>query len=462
MTERATALTAPQWKRMAARVAAAVLVIGVASFAIARRAERVTPPSVQGAPLRVVTGTDDALFLLTTHHETYVLRSGRGGGRPRAWTERHLDLWRFDAATAEPVWRRRLLTDRDDEREDEQLGPADFALLGAHGGTLWLAARGPRAVSIADGAPIGDASTIEARTPALRGAISAERRYLAMGADGLLVTATDARVYRIDPTTLAARPAARGDAVLRDSTTAVTRPASFTPSATYAFLARGASIPGYWLGMLTAEEGERFRGAAARAAAGPRGALAEHAAAVLAPPTGGLDVPARLQLWSARMTRVSAAPRDWPANLPDRWGTRDRYSDIAPLPESPEFLKGGLLRAGMEPAAPLYVREPDGVFVLHRDRLGDDGRLRLTRVAGPAGRPVWEARLPLSLLQAVLAGPVGRRTITLFGREHAPSDGSARDPYQGAHEQIVSVDVASGAVRAYDLTAHGGDAPVVR
>jgi len=110
---------------------------------------------------------------------------------------------------------------------------------------------------------------------------------------------------------------------------------------------------------------------------------------------------------------------------------------------------------------PMLVREPDGALVLHRDRLGQEGRLRLTRVAADRGRAVWEAALPLSVVQSVLPGRAGTRALLLLGREYARSDGTGGDPYRDAHEQVVSVDVATGAVRAFDLTAEGRATPVV-
>lgn len=74
-----------------------------------------------------------------------------------------------------------------------------------------------------------------------------------------------------------------------------------------------------------------------------------------------------------------------------------------PLPESPDFLMAGLLAAeagGYQAQTALWRRDPDSVFVLSRDRLGEEGRLQLARVAGPAGKPVWSTALPLSNMSA--------------------------------------------------------------
>ncbi|MFN8641789.1 MAG: hypothetical protein U0802_09085, partial [Candidatus Binatia bacterium] len=153
--------------------------------------------------------------------------------------------------------------------------------------------------------------------------------------------------------------------------------------------------------------------------------------------------------WSAQVTAVSAAPRDWPAELPDNWGTRDRFSDYQPLPEAPPFLQAGLLGDGRTPH-PMWYREPDSVLVLHHDKVGDAGRLRLARVAGPGGRVVWDAALPLADL---VASTYGATHVALLGRApnaaYEPGDESSREE----HEVLVAVDVASGAVAPFDLTA---------
>jgi hypothetical protein len=440
-------------QRFIGGVVAVASLAAAGAFVLARGRTTESPPALLGAPVRVAAADGDALFVLTTSELRYALSSRRSAGRVQV--ERQLDLWRFDPTTATPVWRRRLLTEKNAD------APAAFGarLLGAHGGTLWLNVRGPLAVAAADGRPIGDADTIEARSPALRGAMPTGARYVALAADGLRIMATDARVHRVDPATLAAQPVTSPPAA-----SVVTRPAAWTPNSADAFATRGLAIPGRWLGVMSAEEGQRFRGrvaAVTAALSGDRRERAYHDASRLEPPRDGLGAPVWLRLWGARVDQVSAAPPGWPASLPNRWGTRAAYSEVAPLPESPEFLQGGLLHAGGTPAAPLLVRQPDGVFVLHRDKLGEEGRLQLTRVAGPGGRPVWNARLPLSVLQAVLAGPPEGRTLVLVGREYTPV-GAARDPYREAHEQVVSVDVVSGAVRAYDLTALGVGAPVTR
>ncbi|GLC28000.1 PA2928 family protein [Roseisolibacter agri] len=443
-------------RRLAGGAIAALALATVGAFVFARAAEHETPPAVRGAPLRVAATDGDALFLLTAHEERHVL-SSRGRSR-HVRVQHHVDLWRFDPATAAPVFRRRLMT----VTGARSAAAFDARLLGAHGGTLWLHTDGLQAVAIADGRPLGNADTIAARSPTLRGAMPTESRFVTLAADGLRITATDARIHRVDPATLVAQPVTAPPAA---AASAVTRPGRWIPSSTTAFVTRGLEASDRWLGVLSADEGERFRSRVATVAAAlasDRRERTYHDASRLAPPRDdGLAAPTRLRLWSARVDRVSAAPPGWPADLPSRWGTRAAYADIAPLPESPEFLQGGLLHAGATPAAPLLLREPDGVLVLHRDRLGETGRLQLTRVAAPGGRPVWDARLPLSVLQAVLPGHSRQRTLVLVGREYAPADGAPRDPHHTAHEQIVAVDVATGAVRAYDLTVRGAEAPVI-
>jgi hypothetical protein len=145
--------------------------------------------------------------------------------------------------------------------------------------------------------------------------------------------------------------------------------------------------------------------------------------------------------------QVSAAPEGWPKNFPDRWGKRARYSAFAPFEKSAEFLQAGLLSDGRS-RLPILLRDPDSVLVLHRDRIDDEGRLHITRIAGPDGRTVWSAASPLSLVQSVMpgAGP-----LLLFGRAYVAPNREMGDPYHDAHEWLIALDLASGRASSFNL-----------
>jgi hypothetical protein len=155
------------------------------------------------------------------------------------------------------------------------------------------------------------------------------------------------------------------------------------------------------------------------------------------------------RLWSAKVTKVSAAPRDWPKDLPDNWGTRDQFGDYAALPEAPAFLQAGLLGNGVDEHA-MWFRDPDSVAVLFHDKVGPDARVRVARVAGPAGRVVWDAALDLAVVEGAFYGPTTLAFVgTVPNPAHVPDDEVSR----AEHERIVAVDVATGTVASFDLSA---------
>jgi hypothetical protein len=79
------------------------------------------------------------------------------------------------------------------------------------------------------------------------------------------------------------------------------------------------------------------------------------------------------------------------------------------------------------------------------------GKLRLSRVAGPEGRVLWQAQLPMSMLQCVMSG---ERSVVLVGVEYQPASGQGpRDPMHGASELLLSVDLSDGRVSTHDFSA---------
>lgn len=410
------------------------------------RADAAEPLRIFGAPMVVERDEEITVYLTTArrqlHRQTrWWLRRIPGHG------ELQVDLWAFDGTTAQPRWHRRVLAEREGSM-------SDMALLGIQGETIWLYAQGLRAIRISDdGTSVDAAAAIQARNPALAGKLVSSPRYYGMDAAGLYLTDADARQWRIDATDFTARAVDNVPALPRND---VVLPAAFNVASRTSFTARGMDLGSNWLGLLSVTEFTRlaapleFPGAKK----GERpGALAQHMAGMhtvnYLPP---LHDEQRYRLTRARVEQVSAAPAGWPKELPDNWGTRPEYSDYAYLPDAPEFLGAGLLDRGSG-KDPVWLLQPDSVLVLHRDKLGENGRLHLARVAGPAGRVVWNRALPLSLLQSSIV--IGDRAI-LFGREYLPTDPKVtRDPYHDANEQLATVDLRDGAMRAFNISLDG-------
>lgn len=380
--------------------------VGTALFLTAQdRIERITlgPLSTQGAPIRVSSDAFDRVYLLTGQTQTF-FRFGRSAMNTRQLpSDLLIDLWALDAATLSPVWRKRL---------DRITGGAAYerGLLGAQGNTLWLNNLGRLyAFSLEDGRMLASPETLEAKNPQLKGLMPTESRYYRLDEGGLVLTAADAREWRLDGETLKAQPAAEP---AREDAAEVVPVPYWVPMSSYSFMERAVPLQGRWLGMLTDEEAERF---------------AKNKA------IGGIDWEARMRLWSA--TKVEDD-----SNI----GPYENVKDFQPLPKSPEFLSAGLLAIHRSTGKndPLWLQNPDSVLVLHHDRLGEDRKLLLSRVAGPEGAVVWEARLPLSILQSMMNG---EGHVVLMGREYPPSDPkSIGDPFHAARELLISVDLATG------------------
>lgn len=318
-----------------------------------------------------------------------------------------VDLWAFDVGTAKPLWRRRVQTERNGAM-------AGRSMLGAEGNTMWLLLpRGLLAVSLSDGAVQADGNRIESQNPPLKGLLPKDSRYFLFDAQGLKIIAADAREWRLDPETFRARPAQTANSEVRQD---VFRPAYFTPNYTSSFQQRGLEIPGHWLGVLTDKEAEAFHSQNA---------------------TGSVSGEVRRRLWQAKTGQAE-----------NFFGKYTTYSDFKPL--GVEFLMPGLLTVPQSgtPGQVLWARHPDSVFVLHRDRLGQEGRWRLARVAGPEGIVLWDTGLPLSVLQSVMQDA---QTVVLYGVEYRqPQNDRPRDPMHDAREKLIAVDLATGKLGVHD------------
>jgi len=368
-----------------------------------------SPIGTFGAPVFVLDKSGDRVNLLTGQWRT-IRQPGRraGGGYDRV--EFYVDLWAVDANSATPLWRKRLETERDG-------GFIDRSLLGVDRGTIWLLIKGKLVgISAADGSVIAPAGRVEAENPEIKGLMPVESRYYQFDSRGLYITAADGRGWRIDPGTFKVLPDT-GPAVPIEG---VFPPEFITPGSSGLHLVRGIDVPDHWLGLLTKEEAKTFE---------------ENN------DIGGMTPETRRQLWGGKALKAT-----------NFFGDYLDYTELKPLPESPEFLDAGLLReyrVGQQLPA-LWVREPDSVFVLHRERLGEAGKLRLARVAGPRGNVVWEAPLPLTLVNSV---KMMEKSLLLFGAEYLEGDPDISDAVRDSPQRLVSVDVKTGAVSMHSHSA---------
>lgn len=396
----------------------------------------VQPADLRDAPLRL----GDTVYLLTTQTERIVpLRIGVRGrlGTPREML--HVDLWAIDAATATARWRRRLHT-----YEERNGTPLLYEILGADGDTLWLFVREPLAVAAADGTVRADGAELERVNPPLAGKRVDETGYVAFGGQGLQLTLSDATQWVV-----------RGDdfhAVRREG--APSRAALAVPArahtSTSRFQLRGIAFGPRWLGILTDTEAATLRADPVVPGAQPderRGAAYDFLARFHTPDRL-TPQPQPYRLWSARVAKVSAGPPDWPKELPDNWGTRDAFSDYQPLPEAPPFLQAGLLGDDRSEEV-FWYRDPDSVLVLHHDKVGGAGRLRLARVAGPGGRVVWDVALALAEIRAAFYAP---DRVILVGTEPNPGYDPRAETSREHSEKVVTVAIVDGAVGTFDLT----------
>ena len=105
----------------------------------------------------------------------------------------HFDLQAHDPVTTDRLWKKRLLTVKDDAGGRV----AQARILGPDGEMVWLFLNDqPVAVSSKDGSTIADRSTLEKNNPELRDLIPKDLDFYAYDG-GLVFVAADARRWRI-------------------------------------------------------------------------------------------------------------------------------------------------------------------------------------------------------------------------------------------------------------------------
>lgn len=323
------------------------------------------------------------------------------------YTDFYVDLWAVDVDTARTVWRKRLETERGG-------GMIDRSLLGVDRNTVWLLLHGKLvALSAADGSVLAPVGHVERANPELQGMMPVDPRYFVFDTRGLCITGADARQWRVDPVTFKVLAV---DPVPMPPIEGACPPEFITPGSSGLHLVRGLDMTSSWIGLLTDAEAK---------------SLEENNKA------GDLTAETRRRIWGGQVITAKGDFGDY----------RD-YTELKPLPEAPEFLDAGLLREydTRQQLLALWATDPASVFVLHRERLGQAGKLRLTRVSGPVGKVVWDAALPLTNVQSVKKM---EKCIVLFGNEYLEGDPDILDALRDSPQRLVSVELATGVVHVH-------------
>jgi hypothetical protein len=400
-----------------------------------------SPPEILGGVVRTEEPAGGRLYYLTSQWEKRISRIGSSRNssiKTVSWL--NIDLWELDATTAQPLFRRRL-------KQAKVNG--DAKAMGMEQGILW--ARVPELVGIrlADGAIVADSAKIEARNPSLASFmpkppqdgifLTESMQPLKFSPEsGMVVRLDDARQVRINPLTLEATPYVAPKEVEKAAPGSVEASAppsrmAVVPLANgmdwYAMV-RGLAMmrpdgSGEWLGLLAEPE------------------LTELQERHVISHQMNFSVPARQRLYRAQIKTEQ-----------EFLGPRSQYLNPTVLPESPEFLMAGLLTQGpggssQQPA--LWRREPDSVFVLSRDRLGDEGRLQLARVSGPKGEAVWNVALPLSNMSAWIPG---ERHALMLGPDPSAQRSPMAEEGENPASHIVAIDLKTGAVQSFNPDLH--------
>jgi hypothetical protein len=397
-------------------ISLASLVLAVSLSSCNRSSFR--PPEREGPPALVQEAGQPRLWLLLKQEEqkSRYLGGTRTIGKWVTEIYYHFDLQSHDPATADRLWKKRLLT----VKEEGGGRVAQARLLGQEGEVVWLFLNdGPVAISSRDGSRLADRATIEERNPALRDLIPKDLDFYAYDG-GLVLTAADARRFKIRASDYSAQAyTPPNDDYFRQVQFMATRWNGGYH--TKDFLARQAMIGGRWMGLYSEKE----------AADAGQDEFGDH----LAKPDVVWDEgsQARRGFWSARIGKTKEFSE----------GTHDRLFDVARMPGRPEFLAAGLLiRQGTR--EPLRLKEPDGFLVIHRTRLDEEGRLALTRLDDNF-QTRWTATLPFHDLRNRYEAP-----------DHLLLYGTVQETVKGVtstSEHLVALDLRDGGMKSWNVAA---------
>ena len=326
----------------------------------------------------------------------------------------HFYLQAHDPATADRLWKKELLTVKDDGGGRT----AQARLLGQEGEVVWLFLNNqPVAVSSQDGRNLADLSTLERQNPELRGLIPKELDFYTYDG-GLVFTAADGRRWRVQGAEF------RGG-LYTPPNDEYFRQIEFMSTRwnggyhTRDFLTRQMMRDGHWLGFYSQKEaadagqdgfGDHLAGPDAVYYEGPR---------------------ARRTFWTARIGQTKEFTE----------GAHDRLFDVTPVPGAPEFLEAGLL-VQQGTRQPLRLQDPPGILVLYRTRLGEEGRLALARLDDQL-KTRWIATLPFQDLRNRYELP---GHLLLYGILQETEKGVT-----GSSEQLVALDLRDGKLQQWNV-----------
>ncbi|MEP7301166.1 MAG: PA2928 family protein [Caldimonas sp.] len=399
-------------KKAIAWLAGLLVIVGLGVLLLTPQVS-LEPARRAGPPALVAQNDAEPQLWIVTEQEERKNVGGRHGMRTD--TRYHIDLRSFDSRTARPLWTRRLLTRSDDDGGRSARG----RILGQEGATVWLfVADQPVAVAAADGAVRAGRGLLEEKNAALRGVLPEKPEFFAFD-EGLVVTAADARRYRISASDWQAREyRPRSDDHFRAISFQATQWNGGFRTAD--FLTRHGMPGGRWLGLYSDAEA---------ADAGADGFGDRYTSSDRVRTESG---PVRRALRSARIGRTKAFSE----------GSHPRLFDVVAVPGTADFLGGGfLVAAGTR--APLELTEPAGVLVVHQTRADAQGRIAMTRL-GADLRPAWSVTLPYAEL--LNRWQLADRLV-LFGSFPDPQAESFQH-----HEAIAVLGLSDGVLRAWNLT----------
>ena len=386
------------------------------------------PPEREGPPGLVQQESGPRLWLMLKQEEQkhkYV-----GGSRMIGkWITEiyyHFDLQAHDPATTERLWKKRLLTVKDDAGGHT----SQARIFGQQEDIVWLFLNdGPVSVSSKDGSKLADRSTIEQRNPTLRDLIPKDLDFYAYD-DGLVIIAADARRFRIRDSNWTAEPyVAPNDEYFRNIQFMATRWNGGYQ--TRDFLVRQMMLGGRWVGFFNEKEAADAGndGFGDRIATGEPGSNPDQVYYETSQ--------ARRTFWSARIGKTKEFSE----------GTHDRLFDVTRIPNAPEFLEAGLLiQQGTK--RPLRLQDPGGFLVLHRTRLGEEGRLALSRLDENL-KTLWTTTLPFHELRNRYESP---GHLLLYGIVQQTEKGVT-----GTSEHLIALNLSDGKTRSWNVPAERPD-----
>ena len=386
------------------------------------------PPEREGPPALVQQEKEPRLWLLLKQEEQRSRHLGGSRSIGKWVTEiyYHFDLQAHDPASAARLWKKRLLTVKDNAGGRV----AQARLLGQEGDVVWMFLNdGPVAISSKDGSKLADRDTIAQHNPTLRDLIPKDLDFYAYDG-GLVIIAADGRRVRIRSTGYLAEPyAPPNDDYFRELQFMATRWNGGYH--TRDFLVRQMKLNGRWIGFFNEKEAADAGddGFGDKIATGEPGSNPDRVYYETSQ--------ARRTFWSARIGKTKEFTE----------GTHDRLFDVTRIPGAPEYLEAGLfIHQGTK--QPLRLKDPDGFLVLHRTRLDEEGRLALTRLDDNL-KTQWTATLPFHDLRNRYESA---ESLLLYGIVQQTVDGVT-----GTSEHLVALNLADGKTQSWNVPAEKMD-----